>query len=380
MVRPTHPHGASAPTNLLTRLFRRRELLRPSDVLPDVDRFDRLVRVEVMRADRTEGRFVLAAFDTSRARETLIPADFRFAEHLLTRLRATDHAGCMSRGRVGVILWGTDLAGAKTFTDSVLADCPVRPLPEVTYYAHPLPAEGRGGEDGDGSDEGADGPDADPDRRRHDRDQVRPVDDLFFEPLPGWKRTLDVAGASAGLVLLGPFLLLVGLLVRLTSPGPALFFQQRDGFAGRRFRIAKFRSMYIDAEERKRELLAMSEQDGPAFKMTNDPRITPLGRVLRKTCVDELPQLWNVLKGEMTLVGPRPLDSREAAECLPWQRRRRWITPGLTCIWQVDGKSRVSFDEWMRMDLRYLGGRGPVRDVVLIVRTLAAAVLSRASH
>ncbi|WP_375154878.1 sugar transferase [Stratiformator vulcanicus] len=209
---------------------------------------------------------------------------------------------------------------------------------------------------------------------------VRPLEELLLNPMPRWKRTLDVVGAAVGIVALSPLLFATALLIKLTSPGPIFFLQKRDGWGGKPFSILKFRTMYRDAEQRKAALRAQSEQDGPAFKMANDPRITPIGRFLRKSCIDELPQLWNVLKGDMTLVGPRPLDSREAAECEVWQRRRRWITPGLTCIWQVHGKSKVPFKEWMRMDIRYIRARSLWNDAALIIRTAFAVILHRGSH
>jgi lipopolysaccharide/colanic/teichoic acid biosynthesis glycosyltransferase len=137
--------------------------------------------------------------------------------------------------------------------------------------------------------------------------------------------------------------------------------------------------MRADAERLKANLRQFSEQDGPAFKLANDPRITPIGRYLRKTCIDELPQLWNVIKGDMTLVGPRPLDSKEAAKIEGWGRRRAEVTPGLTCIWQVYGKAKVTFDEWMRMDIRYIKRRSVLRDLRLIWGTIVAVIRHRAS-
>jgi lipopolysaccharide/colanic/teichoic acid biosynthesis glycosyltransferase len=138
----------------------------------------------------------------------------------------------------------------------------------------------------------------------------------------------------------------------------------------------KFRTMRVGADAQKHALRQRSQQDGPAFKMKNDPRLTLVGRVLRATSIDELPQLWNVLRGEMSLVGPRPLPCDESAGCRRWQRRRLEVTPGLTCIWQVSGRNLVAFDEWMRMDLRYVDSRSPWLDFKLLVKTLPA-VLSR---
>jgi lipopolysaccharide/colanic/teichoic acid biosynthesis glycosyltransferase len=207
-----------------------------------------------------------------------------------------------------------------------------------------------------------------------------PIELLLARRMPWWKRGMDIVGALVGLVLLAPLLILVAILIKLTSRGPVFFRQVRDGWGGRRFVILKFRTMYVDAEARKAALLAQSEQDGPAFKLRNDPRMTWLGRYLRRSCVDELPQLWHVLWGEMSLVGPRPLDSAEARHCKPWQRRRHTVTPGLTCTWQARGKGLVPFDDWMRMDLRYVKAPSLWEDVKLIWATLIAVILHRASH
>jgi lipopolysaccharide/colanic/teichoic acid biosynthesis glycosyltransferase len=176
--------------------------------------------------------------------------------------------------------------------------------------------------------------------------------------------------AGSGLVILSPLLLTIAAVIKCTSKGPILFRQQRTGLGGKPFTILKFRTMREGAEAEKAELLSLSEQDGPAFKMTADPRITNIGGVLRRTSMDELPQLWNVLCGDMTLVGPRPLPCEETASCSNWQRRRLDVTPGLTCTWQVSGRSTVSFSEWMRLDLDYIQRRTVSGDLSLIVRTI----------
>jgi lipopolysaccharide/colanic/teichoic acid biosynthesis glycosyltransferase len=143
------------------------------------------------------------------------------------------------------------------------------------------------------------------------------------------------------------------------------------------FRIYKLRTMHVDAHEYQAALRAYSEQDGPAFKMADDPRTTWIGRYLRSTSLDELPQLWNVLRGEMSLVGPRPLPTEESLLCVPWQRRRLAVVPGLTCLWQVRGRSTVAFADWMRMDLEYLRRRSLVYDAFLLIWTVPSIVLSR---
>ncbi len=199
------------------------------------------------------------------------------------------------------------------------------------------------------------------------------------EKTPIWKRAVDVLGAGAGLVVLSPFLLAAAASIRLTSSGPVFFRQEREGKDGKVFHILKFRTMCVDAEQKKDGLRKHSEQDGPAFKLTNDPRVTGLGKYLRKSCIDELPQLFNVLTGDMSLVGPRPLPVSESQQCLPWQRQRLTVLPGLTCTWQARGGRDVKFAEWMRMDLDYIQQRGFWYDMRLIGETAMVVVMHKGS-
>jgi lipopolysaccharide/colanic/teichoic acid biosynthesis glycosyltransferase len=171
--------------------------------------------------------------------------------------------------------------------------------------------------------------------------------------------------------------MLIAAGIKLTSRGPVFFYQERAGRGGKPFKIAKFRTMVVDAEARKSELKNQSEQDGPAFKLTRDPRITRFGSFLRRTSLDELPQLWNILVGDMSLVGPRPLPIAESDACTDWYRRRLEVKPGLTCIWQVWGRSTVNFHEWMCMDMRYIQQLTFWHDLKLIFLTVPAVIWGR---
>jgi lipopolysaccharide/colanic/teichoic acid biosynthesis glycosyltransferase len=206
---------------------------------------------------------------------------------------------------------------------------------------------------------------------------VRSMEPLFVRPMPLWKRSLDLMGAIILLLLSSPLLLAAAAAIRLSSPGPILFKQRRAGVGGRPFTMFKFRTMVNGADRQQQALLALNEQDGPAFKIKNDPRVTAVGHLLRVTSIDELPQLWNVLRGEMSLVGPRPLPCHESDACQGWHRRRLDVTPGLTCIWQISGRSMVSFDNWVRMDVRYVGSRSLWSDLWLLFQTLPAVLLRR---
>ena len=168
------------------------------------------------------------------------------------------------------------------------------------------------------------------------------------------KRVLDLLLAGLGLVATLPLWLAIVLCIRIDSPGPAIFVQERVGLRGRRFRFYKFRSMYTDAESRLAELEAHNEVSGPVFKMRSDPRVTRVGQILRRTSLDELPQLLNILKGDMSLVGPRPPLPREVEKYTPSDAVRLTVKPGLTCLWQVSGRSTVGFEEWMEFDRQYV--------------------------
>lgn len=187
-----------------------------------------------------------------------------------------------------------------------------------------------------------------------------------------FKRLFDVAASGFALVVLSPLLIAVALLIRLGSPGPVFFRQHRVGMHGRAFNMLKFRSMVMDADGMLAGLAAKNEQDGPVFKMKNDPRVTPVGRFIRRYSIDELPQLVNILRGEMSVVGPRPPVPKEVARYLPWQRRRLSVRPGLTCHWQVSGRNNIQFDEWMLLDLRYIDQWSFLTDMKLIARTIPA--------
>jgi len=183
------------------------------------------------------------------------------------------------------------------------------------------------------------------------------------------KRILDVGISALAILILSPLLLGITLLIPRTSKGPLLFRQVRSGLNGRKFTLYKFRSMFMGAEMKLKELAKQNEMDGPVFKMKRDPRVTPLGRFMRKLSIDELPQLFNVLRGDMSLVGPRPPIPAEVEMYESWQRRRLSMKPGLTCIWQVSGRNNVDFETWMEMDLQYIDNYSLWLDFKILVRT-----------
>ncbi|WP_051297880.1 sugar transferase [Brevibacterium album] len=199
-------------------------------------------------------------------------------------------------------------------------------------------------------------------------------------PARALKRMLDVSGALAGLLALAPLLLLLGLLVRLDSPGPVLFTQQRVGAHGRLFRMVKFRTMVPDAEARLPELLESSDGNGLLFKMRSDPRVTRIGTWLRRFSLDELPQLLNVLAGDMSLVGPRPPLPHEAERFTPVMRRRQRVRPGMTGLWQVSGRSDLGQEESIRLDLSYVDHWSLGLDLVILARTFRAVVRAEGAY
>lgn len=347
------------------RLARRRPIRAPHGLLSS-EQLGRVLERERARSDRMGKVFSLAVFTVGKRKadaETFV----HLARILPARLRLTDDAGLMDPQRIGVVLPATGVSGAWTMIDDVCVCVPAGlPLPECSVYCYPsdwLAAEAASERDeGEPRDAGP---------------RARAMEPLFVRPMPLWKRLIDVAGASLGLLFLSPLLAAAALAIKLTSPGPVLFRQKRSGLGGQEFTMLKFRSMGVDADGRKRELMALNEQDGPAFKIKADPRVTPIGRLLRSTSIDELPQLWNVLRGEMSLVGPRPLPCDETESCRGWLRQRLDMTPGLTCIWQIRGRSTVSFADWVRMDVQYIRSRSLAADVKLLLQTLPAVFARR---
>lgn len=190
------------------------------------------------------------------------------------------------------------------------------------------------------------------------------------------RRTQDILLAGLALLILWPFMLIIAAVIYIDSPGASpIFVQERVGRDGKLFRFYKFRSMIPNAEAKLEELLDQNEMEGPAFKIRNDPRITRVGRIIRKTSIDELPQLWNVLKGDMSIVGPRPPLPREVEQYDAYQRQRLYVTPGLTCYWQIQHyRNDLSFDEWLELDLKYIKESSLKSDWIIILKTFSAVL------
>lgn len=202
---------------------------------------------------------------------------------------------------------------------------------------------------------------------------------IYASRLTDWqtfvKGTIDFVGGLAMLIVLSPLMLVIAFLIKLTSPGPVFFIQERVGLNKRRFRMFKFRTMAADAQAKQKELEGLNEAAGPVFKMRNDPRVTPLGKWLRKTSLDELPQLLNILLGDLSLVGPRPLPERDFKRFNKlWFNRRFSVKPGITCIWQISGRSETSFDKWILQDLEYIDKWSLALDLKILLKTIPSVV------
>ncbi len=194
------------------------------------------------------------------------------------------------------------------------------------------------------------------------------------------KRVIGIILAVGLLLLIWPVFLIVAIMIKIDSPGPIIFKQDRVGQGGRVFTFYKFRSMCAEAEKTRATLLDKNEASGPIFKIQNDPRVTPIGRVLRRYSIDELPQIFNVLKGDMCFVGPRPPLPCEVAKYEDWQFRRLSVVPGITCLWQVSGRSNLSFEDWVLLDLKYIDCRSVWIDVSILLRTIPAVLSGKGAY
>ena len=357
--------------------------------------FNREVARERLRATRRTFPFCVLTIEVkatpNRRRQ------IRTLVRMLHRnLRMTDHKAVLGNGLFGVLLVDTPEMGGRTVIDRLSGLVNAKGL-SVTMSLRVHDPNGFSPESddtppGDGSTRHDDAHHHNGRRRGEDRDvrwlpvdgEVQVTSEDPMVPQPKYrmaiKRALDIVGSSVGLVLTSPIVLAAIVAIRRHDGQGAIFTQTREGHRGKPFTIYKLRTMVVDAEESQAELREQSHRDGPAFKISHDPRVTPIGQLLRKTCVDELPQLWNVLKGDMSLVGPRPLPWHESRACDPWHRRRLDVRPGMTCYWQVDKANVESFDDWMRLDLKYLDQFNVVEDLKLIAKTVTVPIMGRGSE
>ncbi|MEO9590717.1 sugar transferase [Rhodopirellula bahusiensis] len=390
-------------------LGRRRVLLLSSR------QFERELNRERLRATRRSIPFCLLTVElltkAGSTRRSTTKQNRQLVDLLLRNLRVTDEKGILATFRYGVLLVDTPEMGGRAVLDRLARLTSAAGL-EVRLKLQVHDPNGFGedqendqntsGERRAGDrrkDDPADTEEAwvrlastpaespastDPTTLAHNRVQSS-IDDITLAGVQpqgsqaGWslKRAIDVIGSGIGLVLTGPAILVAMAAIKLTDGGPVFFRQTREGQNGRPFTILKLRTMIVDAEKFQAELRADSHRDGPAFKISRDPRVTKVGHFLRATCLDELPQLINVMSGDMSLVGPRPLPWHESRACERWHRRRLDVRPGLTCTWQVNKAKAVTFDDWMRMDLRYIDQLGLFQDLRLIAQTVVVPVMGR---
>jgi lipopolysaccharide/colanic/teichoic acid biosynthesis glycosyltransferase len=365
--------------------------------------FNLLVQKERFRADRYRTIFSVVVFRLILNRESQRRTQLDCLNAILSeRLRLSDERGLERNGDVVVLLPHTHEEGATNVADSIIKLSVDSGLVlSAKIYTYPELAHQSMNDGSSDSDRRFESPQATGTSSsvyEHETSSNATVSrsmatdvhyatisygnalEKLVTPYPKWKRICDIVGASMGLVLAAPVLLTAAIAIKLTSSGPVLFHQWRNGRNGKPFRICKLRTMVVEAEELKAALRESNERDGPAFKMKHDPRVTTVGKFLRNTGLDELPQLWNVFKGDMAIVGPRPLPCDEDANCELWHRRRLDTKPGITCFWQIM-KSRVeAFDDWMRLDMKYLKKRSLFQDISLMFRTIAAVVLGRVGH
>jgi len=390
----------------------------PTSLVLSAKAMELLLTKERMRCDRHGQFFSLIVFEIDLDDLHVL------GEILNNRLRLTDETGLLLKGGVGVLLPMTEIHGAKVVLQSIRQLASRQRLAfdaEIFTYSgreRPFHNSEQNHAFADSDSDIAFGNDSDPEDTvveppsalskatsriapqnlgiktfRADRDsqtmractgQILSTSTVPTPQLcrqyPRWKRCMDIVCAAFGLIVALPVLFIAAIAIKLTSKGPVFFRQMRTGQFGNPFPIYKIRTMVMDAEELKGKLEELNERDGPAFKIKDDPRVTTLGVFLRKTGLDELPQLWNVLIGDMAIVGPRPLPCIEDAQCKLWQRRRLDTKPGLTCIWQISKSRKISFSDWMRMDLQYADSITISGDIRLIFQTVKAVVLGRIGH
>jgi len=324
--------------------------------------FHAVLKRERYLSDRNNHGFSLVTFDKAIIKKDNSIAR-QFAEIFAKRLRITDTVGWYNPNKISVLLPDTDFNGAKKFADLIRMQIA---SPDHIFLSDIYTYPSKNWQGGNGH-KGI----------KHLKNVEEEEYSKFpFEyKMPFWKRIMDILCSSFGLLLLSPFLVLIALMIKIVSPGPIFYKQQRAGRSGKIFNFYKFRTMKVnnDASIHQKHLKELingdSNGDKPMEKLENDKRIIPMGIFLRKSCIDELPQLINVLRGEMSLVGPRPCILYEAEEYLRWHARRFDITPGMTGIWQISGKNKRTFKEMVRMDIEYISKQSFWLDIKILLKT-----------
>jgi lipopolysaccharide/colanic/teichoic acid biosynthesis glycosyltransferase len=345
---------------------------RPERDVLTPDEFRRVLDGERARSDRSEEQFSVLVLDGDAlhdiaGREAVICC-------LNQRLRITDQIGWLAADRLALLLPQTRPSGAQKLAGDICA-LSGRPL-QITLYTYPgawLPED----PSGSGLQNGG---------RLNFNDAAvcaRPPEELFDHGMPPWKRAMDIAGAMLGLIVLAPVFLIVAITIMIVSPGPVFLRQKRVGYQGRLFTIWKFRTMKPDADIsiHQEHFQALMAEDVPLTKLDvkGDPRIIPLGNLMRRLCLDELPQLINVLRGDMSLVGPRPCLAFAVSQYRPWQRMRCDAFPGMTGLWQVSGKNKTTFKQMIRLDIAYARHKSPAFDVSILLKTIPAIIRDAAA-
>ena len=335
------------------------------------EEFHRVLAQERARADRTEHQFSVVLLHGDGL-QSAGPAE-DLINKIANRIRIIDEIGWFDEWRIGLILPYTSSTGARKLVDRICKTS-ITSLPVFTIYTYPgpwLPEEPTASGSGSDADRGVKNSSA-------PRVCTEPPEMLFQRRLPTWKRAMDIVLAGAALVILSPLWAAAAMTIMLVSPGSPLLRQKRVGCQGRSFTIWKFRTMRIgvDTDVHRQHLKTLMTDDVPLTKLDTkgDPRIIPLGNFIRACCLDELPQLINVLRGDMSLIGPRPSLAFEVSQYRPWQRMRSDTLPGMTGLWQVSGKNKTTFREMMRLDVAYVRGLSLGLDVRIFLRTFPTVV------
>jgi lipopolysaccharide/colanic/teichoic acid biosynthesis glycosyltransferase len=365
------------------RIFagRSRRISEDVNIKPATE-FHAILAKERARVDRNSHVFSLVAFEV-RPQESCMDTTFYLVNQLKKHIRITDEIGWLDNHSIGLLLFNALNDEASLFVEKIKRNCSQNILCKCSITSYPEGMvehpqnEGAHREFENSYHNSLSGSSSLQDHHRTTDEQVglslRPV---FFDKISIWKRLLDIVVSSIALVVLSPLMVIIAIAVKLTSQGPVFFKQQRAGLGGVAFTFLKFRTMQIDAEEKKSELLQFNKRTGPVFKMENDPRVTRLGVFLRKWSFDELPQFINVFMGDMSLVGPRPPTLDEVEKYESWHNYRLEVKPGITCIWQVYARHEKCFENWVRLDIKYRQKQSLLFDMKLLALTLPA-VLSR---